>query len=182
MEATEQQALSLSRSMPADVRGLLAKASMIYSTVDVERAVDQLGVKLTVSLQDQTPQFVCVLPDSLVFAGMLMRRLVFPLTLYSAAAPPQQQADDVFDPSRPIIVLVNHLEATNLVLWQQWLRSRHASTVSVAALLQSAAHETQANFSALPAMEGRVVGCGFNHAGFGANWGGLFVLPENPPD
>lgn len=155
---------------------------MIYSTVDVERAVDQFGVKLTVSLQDQTPQFVCVLPDSLVFAGMLMRRLVFPLTLYSAAAPPQQAAGDVFDSTRPIILLVSRLEGSRCAAWMDWLRSYQTAAVYVAALLQSPAHEAQANFSALPAMAGRVVGCGFNHAGFGANWGGLFVLPETPPD
>jgi hypothetical protein len=167
--------------MPADVRDLLTKASMIYSPADVERALDQLSVKLTVLLQDQTPQFICVLPDSLVFTGMLMRRLVFPLTLSSASVPPQQAAGDVFDPARPIILLVGCLDASNCAAWQDWLRAHKGSTVYVAALLQSSAPAAQANFSALPAIKGRVIGCGFNHAGFGANWGGLFLLPENPP-
>ncbi len=168
--------------MPTDVRDLLAKTAMIYSTIDVERALDQLSVKLTVLLQDQTPQFICVLPDALVFTGMLMRRLVFPLTLYSAAAPPQEAADVVFDPTRPIILLVSRLDVSNYDAWQAWLQSHGADAVHVVALLQSCAPEAQASFSALPAIEGRLVGCGFNHAGFGANWGGLYVLPENPPD
>ena len=172
----EQQALSQSSAIPADLSRRLSDAELQYSHTQIERALDQLSIELTVAFQDQTPQCICILPEGLVFAGMLMRRLVFPLTLYSWSQPPAQAVTDTLDLSRPILLLGAEMEQAPLQPWLDWLSP---GKVSCAVLLQSAEPQSCAVYAALPRLVGAKVGCGFQLDGFAANWGGLYLLDKD---
>jgi hypothetical protein len=172
----EQQALSQSSAIPADLNKRLSSATLEYSHTQVERALDQLSIKLTVAFQDQTPQCICVLPDGLMFTGMLLRRLVFPLQLYSWSQPPAQSVTDTLDLSRPILLLGAEMEHASLQPWLDWLSP---GKVSCAVLLQSAEPQFFTVYAALPSLVGAKVGCGFQLDGFAANWGGLYLLDKD---
>lgn len=146
-----------------------------YSHAQIERALDQLSIEVTVAFQDQTPQCVCVLPEGLVFAGMLLRRLVFPLTLYNQAQPPAQSVTETLDLARPILLLGTEMEQPSVQSWLDWLAPGNVSCVL---LLHPAEPQSQVVYAALPAMSGLKVGCGFQLEGFAANWGGLYLLDD----
>ncbi len=172
----EQQALSQSSALPEDLRNRLSSAALQYSHAQVERAVDQLGIEVTVEFQDQTPQCICVLPEGFMFAGMLLRRLVFPLTFYNWAEPPAQPVADTLDLSRPILLLGTEAGQPSFKPWLDWLSP---GKVSCVALLQSAEPQPCTVYAALPALKGTKVGCGFQLESFAANWGGLYLLDKD---
>ena|GEM_PF-3236665 len=169
----EQQALSQSSALPADLNRRLSCAALQYSHTQIERALDQLSIEVTVAFQDQTPQCICVLPEGLMFAGMLLRRLIFPLTLDSWAQPPAQPVADTLDLSRPILLLGVEAGQPSFKPWLDWVAP---GKVSCVVLLQSAESQSCPIYAALPPLEGTKVGCGFQLEGFAANWGGLYLL------
>ena len=172
----EQQALSQSSAIPADLNKRLSGAELQYSHRQVERALDQLSIEVTVAFQDQAPQCICVVPEGLLFTGMLLRRLVFPLQLYSWAQPPAQAVAETLDLSRPILLLGTEMDQPSFEPWLDWLSP---GKVSCAVLLHSAEPQSCSVYAALPALKGTKVGCGFQVDGFAANWGGLYLLDSD---
>ncbi|XOV81904.1 MAG: hypothetical protein ACFHXK_13660 [bacterium] len=171
----EQQALSQSGVLDAQLSRRLGAATLAYSYVQIERALDQLSVEVTVAFQDQSPQCICVLPEGLVFAGMLLRRLIFPLSLYTTAEPPDTPATQVLDLARPVLLLSAEMGLPSLQAWLDWLPEGAARCV---VLLQAPAAQAPADYAALPGLAGEKVGCGLQYQGYAANWGGVYLLPE----
>ncbi len=172
----EQQALSQSSLIRADLNKRLSSATLQYSHTDIERALDQLSVEVTVAFQDQTPQCICVLPDGFMFAGMLLRRLIFPLTIYTANQPPAQPVGEVLDLSRPILLLGAEIGQPSYMPWLDWLAP---GAVTCIAMLQASEPQSCTTYAALPALAGEKVGCGFQLEGYAANWGGLYLLDND---
>ena len=79
--------LPFADSVPPSVRRVFTQAELSHEANEVEGAVDRVAVRITVDLQDQNPLLVNVLPAGFVFAGMLLRRLIFPLQFVSVALP-----------------------------------------------------------------------------------------------
>jgi len=67
--------------VPTAVLAARNDAELLFSRVEVLRAIDQLAVRLTVALAEVNPLLVCVLHGGLPFTGAVMQRLQFPLEL-----------------------------------------------------------------------------------------------------
>lgn len=62
-------------------QALFDSATLIHSSSAVNAALDQLTSNITQSLSDSEPIVICVMGGGVVFAGHLLTRLKFPLTL-----------------------------------------------------------------------------------------------------
>ena len=64
-----------------EARSILASAELVFSKQEIDFAIDQLAIKLSVEYADSNPVIVCVMSGGLVFTSDLIKRLRFPLTL-----------------------------------------------------------------------------------------------------
>lgn len=59
---------------------LLKNAQLIYSSAEIQSALDQVSESITQQLADKNPVIICVMGGGVVFAGHLLTRLRFPLS------------------------------------------------------------------------------------------------------
>ena len=64
-----------------EARSILASAELLFSKQEVDFAIDQLAIRLSVEYADSNPIIMCVMSGGLVFTADLIKRLRFPLTL-----------------------------------------------------------------------------------------------------
>ncbi len=179
--------------VPGDIRARLRSAETLYSAEEVEFAVDQLAVRLTVALQDRNPVLVPVLHGGLVFAGMLLRRLVFPLrqAYVHVGRYTDTQGGELSryhhggpDLKGETVVVVDDIldEGVTLTHLVDWALDEGASEVVTVVLLTKNNPRRpgglQADHSALFCPDRFVVGCGLDIDGYGRNLPGLFALGE----
>jgi hypoxanthine phosphoribosyltransferase len=65
--------------VPAGVAAALERSEVIYDRAAVERAVDQLAIRIALELHDRHPVLVAVMNGGIVIAADLLMRLRFPL-------------------------------------------------------------------------------------------------------
>ncbi|MES9979118.1 MAG: phosphoribosyltransferase family protein, partial [Candidatus Thiodiazotropha sp. 6PLUC5] len=58
---------------------VLATADLIYSTQEVERAMDKMAKEIAAQLATEDPLVLCVMNGALIPTGQLLTRLDFPL-------------------------------------------------------------------------------------------------------
>lgn len=63
----------------ADMWKVLEEADQLYSSDQVESAIERLSGEITAALQDSLPLVLCVMNGGLIFSGQLLTRLHFPL-------------------------------------------------------------------------------------------------------
>lgn len=66
-------------SIPNQIQNVYKKSSCLYSTKDVEAALDRMATSIREVLQDKNPVILCVMIGGLVPLGNLLPRLDFPL-------------------------------------------------------------------------------------------------------
>jgi hypoxanthine phosphoribosyltransferase len=66
-------------SVPNKIRSVYEKATCLYTTNEVEAALDRMAIKIHEQLQDLNPVIICVMKGGLVLLGNLLHRLDFPL-------------------------------------------------------------------------------------------------------
>jgi len=64
-----------------EARAIFASADMLFSKQEIDFAIDQLAVRLSVEFAASNPVIMCVMSGGLVFTADLIKRLRFPLTL-----------------------------------------------------------------------------------------------------
>ncbi len=177
-------------SVPFDIARQLAGATEVYTPQQVEHAVDQLSVRMAVDLQDKNPVFVTVMQGALVFAGMLMRRLIFPCQMGFVRVARYGQATvggelrwgavEVPDLQGRVVVLVDDIldEGVTLAALQEWAMRSGAQTALTAVLVErdKPQQPDRADYAALHHGDGFLIGCGMDVAGYGRNLGGIHVL------
>jgi hypoxanthine phosphoribosyltransferase len=62
-----------------DARAVLRRADCLYSSREVEAALDSIAQDISTKLQDKNPIILCVMNGGLVPTGQLVTRLNFPL-------------------------------------------------------------------------------------------------------
>lgn len=174
-------------TVPPAIRRMYAQAQLVHDQTTVERAVDQVAIRLTVALQDHNPVLVCILPRGLVFMGMLMRRLVFPLQVMYAVNGKIVE-DDTLSVQRRHIVLVDAMaDLESRQVLSDTLRSAGASSVQTVVLLGAGTGELDTNndisWVALSAENSQTgmplfIGCGLESGGYGANLPGIYALAD----
>lgn len=174
---------------------MFSGAREVYSAAEIDHAVDRMAVRITVAMQDMNPVLIAVMHGGLVCAGMLMRRLAFPLQQgyvhvgrYGDATrggelswraqdcPPLEGrhvllADDILDQGQTLAELL------------RWTREQGAASVRACVLVDKQIAETSArpevDFVALEAPDEFLVGCGMDFKGYGRNLPGLYALQED---
>ena len=66
-------------SIPEKIKSVYEKSSCLYTTHEVEAALDRMAIKIHERLQDKNPVIVCVMIGGLIPLGNLLPRLDFPL-------------------------------------------------------------------------------------------------------
>lgn len=65
--------------LPHDIREVFARAKCLYTKADVEEALDQMAIEISLKLANANPIFLCVVVGGIVPLGNLLPRLDFPL-------------------------------------------------------------------------------------------------------
>ncbi len=66
-------------SIPEKIREVYAKSTCIYTTNEVEAALDRMAINIHKELHDKNPIIMCVMIGGMVPTGNLLPRLDFPL-------------------------------------------------------------------------------------------------------
>jgi hypoxanthine phosphoribosyltransferase len=66
-------------SIPSQIQNVYDKSTQLYSTKEVEAALDKMAVAIREKLHDKNPILLCVMIGGLVPLGNLLPRLDFPL-------------------------------------------------------------------------------------------------------
>ncbi len=66
-------------SIPNKIREVYEKASCLFTTKEVEAALDRMAINIQQQLYDKNPVLICVMVGGLVPMGNLLPRLDFPL-------------------------------------------------------------------------------------------------------
>ncbi len=186
--------LPFDESVPLEVRRRLSQARLVYDYDTVARAVDQLAVRMTVAMQDANPVLICLLHGGLVFMGMLMQRLVFPLQqgyihvgrygdntsggelTWHARHHPELAGrrvvivDDILDKGETLARVIEALQALQpasietVVLVDKELEDA------------AAAKPVQADFVGIRSEDAFLVGCGMDYQGYGRNLAGIYAI------
>lgn len=182
-------------TVPLQVRRAYAAMQPLYSSQQVEHAVDQLAVRLTVALQQADPVIVTVLHGGLALSGMLQRRLAFAcqfgyvqVASYGAHTSPGELnwgGFDVPDLNNRTVLLVDDIldRGQTLAALKTWAAEQGATDVQAAVLIQREDPQRQqlagAEYFALQAGPGFLLGCGMDIAGYGRNLSAIYQLPED---
>jgi hypoxanthine phosphoribosyltransferase len=65
--------------IPNKIRAVYEQATCLYTTNEVEAALDRMAIKINEQLHDMNPVIICVMVGGLVPLGNLLHRLDFPL-------------------------------------------------------------------------------------------------------
>lgn len=65
-------------SIPNKIKEVFEKSTCLYTTNEVEAALDRMAIKINETLQDKNPVILCVMIGGLVPMGNLLHRLNFP--------------------------------------------------------------------------------------------------------
>lgn len=66
-------------TIPAKIKEVYEKSSCLFTTNEVEAALDRMAINIHEVLQDENPVLLCVMVGGLVLMGNLLPRLDFPL-------------------------------------------------------------------------------------------------------
>ncbi|OJY54841.1 MAG: hypoxanthine-guanine phosphoribosyltransferase, partial [Legionella sp. 40-6] len=66
-------------TIPAKIKEVYEKSTCLFTTNEVEAALDRMAINIHSTLQDENPVLVCVMVGGLVLLGNLLPRLDFPL-------------------------------------------------------------------------------------------------------
>lgn len=66
-------------SIPHKIKSVYEKSTCLFTTNEVEAALDRMAIKIHEKLEDQNPVIICVMVGGLVPLGNLLPRLDFPL-------------------------------------------------------------------------------------------------------
>jgi len=64
-----------------EIKQIQATAELLYSEIQVEKAIDSMAEKINLMLAETNPVFLCVMNGGIVTSGKLLTRLNFPLTI-----------------------------------------------------------------------------------------------------
>ncbi len=66
-------------TIPSKIKEVYEKSTCLFTTNEVEAALDRMAINIHKELQDQNPVILCVMVGGLVLLGNLLPRLDFPL-------------------------------------------------------------------------------------------------------
>ena len=173
---------------------VLAEADCLYTSDEVETALQTMADDITVRLADADMLFLSVMNGGLVPAAGLLSRLQFPLQLdYLHATRYRggtsgQSLDWLHKPAtalsaRTVLVVDDILdEGITLAAILEYCRQQGVAEVYSAVLVQKkhdrCLHNMQADFTGLMVEDRYVFGCGMDYYGYHRNLTGIYAVKE----
>ncbi len=182
----------LRSSVPSDIIAARAAAECLFDEVAVERAVDQLAVRLTLRLHDAHPIVMCVMNGGMILTAELLLRLHFPLevsyvhaTRYRDAtqgAVLEWRAAPAADVAGRTVLLVDDVldEGHTLAAVDARLRESGAANVVTAVLVDKQIgrpRPVRVDDAALVCPDRFLFGHGMDYRGHWRNLAGVYALP-----
>lgn len=175
---------------------ILNQAEKLYSTEDMENALDKMAGEITAQLKDKNPLFICVLNGAMVPMGQLIPRLNFPLQIDYIHATRYQgkiEGGELEIVAKPrsslkdrVVVLVEDIIDTGVTLKSvvDYCYGEGAKEVLTATLIdkQDARVENgiqNADFVGLVIPNKFIIGYGLDYEEYFRNLDGIYVMPEN---
>ena len=177
---------------PAEVLGARLRGQLLVNRTDVERAVDQLAVRLALEFGDANPWLLAVMHGALPFAGALLPRLGFPLQVgylhvgrYRDATRGGEliwHAEPDYDLRGRVVLLVDDVldRGDTLAALVRWATAAGAVAVKTVVLvdkLVDAQRPIAADFTALECPDRYLFGCGMDYRGYWRNLPDIYALP-----
>ena len=183
----------LTTEPPASVTRAQAAAECLFDRAAVTHAIDQMAVRIAADLADRNPLVLCVMNGALPFAGALLPRLHFPLTLdclhvsrYRGSTSGQAlrwlHQPEVELAGRHVLLLDDVLdEGKTLTALLSFCHDAGASAVSSAVLARKAVAgvTVQADYVGLDCPDRFLLGWGMDIDGYLRNLDGIYALPED---
>ncbi len=178
---------------PPEMQQVLAQAQCIYDRVRVDKALDQLAVRVTLSLAEANPVLVCVMTGGLMFAGDLLARLHFPLQLdYLHATRYREQTRGAelhwlalprLDLQGRVVLLLDDIldEGLTLAAASARLTEMGAAQVQTAVLVEKmrpTPKPIQADYVALQAPDLYLFGRGMDYKGYWRNLDAIYAVAD----
>jgi hypoxanthine phosphoribosyltransferase len=180
-------------TVPPAVRRARREAELVVAPADVQRAIDQVAVRIALTLQDRNPLVLAVLHGGLPYAAELLKRFGFPLEVgylhvgrYGGATHGGElrwhaQPDYGFA-GRTVLVVDDILDrGETLAAIVEWVREAGAANVVTTVLVEKeigASRPIAADFSALRCPDRYLFGCGMDYQGYWRNLPGIYALPK----
>ena len=178
--------------VPSDVIAAREAAECLFDAPAVERAVDQLAVRLTLRLHDAHPIVMCVMNGGVILTAELLLRLHFPLevsyvhaTRYRDAtqgAVLEWRALPAADVTGRTVLLVDDVldEGHTLAAVDAQLRESGAANVVTAVLVDKQIgrpRPVRVDEAALQCPDRFLFGHGMDYRGHWRNLAGVYALP-----
>ena len=184
-------------SIPDKIQTVFDKSRQLYSTAEVEDALDRLSVAIRAQLADKNPVLLCVMIGGLVPLGNLLPRLDFPLEVDYLHATRYQGKTEGHElvwkvkPSlslkdRTVLIVDDILDAgVTLTAIVEEVRRLGAAEVYIAVLVDKRHKRAQsrmvrADFVGLEVDDHYIFGYGMDYHEYLRNAPGIFVVaPEH---
>jgi hypoxanthine phosphoribosyltransferase len=179
-------------SVPSDIIAARAAAECLFDEAAVQRAVDQLAVRLTLRLHDAHPIVMCVMNGGMILTAELLLRLHFPLevsyvhaTRYrdtTQGAVLEWRAAPAADVAGRTVLLVDDVldEGHTLAAVDARLRESGATNVVTAVLVDKQIgrpRPVRVDDAALACPDRYLFGHGMDYRGHWRNLAGVYALP-----
>lgn len=173
-------------------RQVYAEADRLYSSAQVNEALDRMAAAIGAELGARDPIVICVMTGGLIPAGHLLTRLDFPLHidyLHATRYRGGTRGGELNWITRPLlpfagrtVLVIDDIldEGLTLAAIQEELRTQGAAAVYSAVLVKKqhdrrAAHIT-ADFVGLEVADRYVFGCGMDYHGYHRNLPGIYAV------
>ena len=178
--------------IPADVLAARDAAECLFEAAAVERAVDQLAIRLTLRLHASHPIVMCVMHGGVILTGELLLRLHFPLevsyvhaTRYRDATQGTQiewRAEPSMDVTDRTVLLVDDVldEGHTLAAVAARLLDAGAQRVVTGVLVDKnigRPRPIRVDDAALQCPDRFLFGHGMDYRGYWRNLAGVYALP-----
>jgi hypoxanthine phosphoribosyltransferase len=178
--------------VPSDIIAAREAAECLFDAAAVERAVDQLAVRLTIALHDAHPIVMCVMTGGIILTAELLLRLHFPLevsyvhaTRYRDAtqgAVLEWRAQPASDVSGRAVLLIDDVldEGHTLAAVAARLRESGAVRIVTAVLVDKEIgrpRPVRVDEAALHCPDRFLFGHGMDYRGHWRNLAGVYALP-----
>ena len=176
--------LPLADSVPGAVRSAIRHAQLLHDNAAVDKAVDQLAVRLTVAWQNMDPLLVTLLPHGFVLGGMLNRRVVFACR-HLAVGADRHGLPDIAEAGllqgRLVALIVARADTHLCARLHRWAQLQGVEQLLVLAMAGASGvgRDTIAGcevWHALQVEAANLIGAGFDVEGYGANLPGLYSV------
>lgn len=185
----------MSELSSVQLAGVVQRAKLLHSEVEVEAAINQMAIEISGQLQDLNPVLLCVMNGGLITTGKLATKLNFPLQMdyihasryrnKTSGADLQWLKRPSLDLSNRVVLVIDDIfdEGATLEGIVNYCQQLGAAQV-LTAVLTDKQHDRkltslQADFVGLKIADAYVYGYGLDYKGHLRNAAGIYAIDES---